>query len=164
MDYSPEEFRAKLIIDRHALDEAIAEQADLFYTVAERYALCRDQVENAKAELDGEDARLALAIRADAEKIGTKTTEGKIAEQVLASDVHTRIAAQLNRARLGADTWDALRDAFGQRASMLKLMADLYVSGYYSLTSTRSTGTKVAESDAVEGRSAMAARRKRFTK
>lgn len=158
------DFPSRLRLDKHALDEAIAEQADLYYQIAEEHAQARDIVERAKATLDEVDSSLALALRAAADKAGTKLTEARISEQVLTSEEHVANATALADERLSAERWGALRDAFGQRASMIKVLADLYVAGYFSLSSAGSSQTKVAGADADQGRTAMTLRRKKLEK
>lgn len=160
----PEDFTAKLRLDKHALDEAIAEQADLYYLVAERHVLARDAAETAKAELDTRDSSEALRLRAEAERAGAKITEGRISEQVLTSAAHSVATGELSLARLQSEKWAALRDAFGQRASMIKVLAELYVAGYFSLSSVGAGGAKIATVDAEQGRAAMTLRRKKLEK
>lgn len=155
------EFESRLRIDRNALDNAVAEQADIYYQVARSFSQATDVSETSKAELDVIDSGVALSLREDAEKKGVKVTEGKIAEMVKVSDAHIDAMNNYQQARDRARSLNDLRDAYHQRSEMLKRMVDLYVGQYFTVTSVRSAETKQSGTAADAGKKAMQLRRRK---
>lgn len=149
-------YEAALTIDRNALDSAVIEQPTLFYEVAELAASARDELEGAKGALDHAAAETANDLRKAAEIAGSKTTEARISEQVTISGVFVTAEVAVREAKLSADRAGNLKEAYSQRASMLKLMVDLYASNYFSVSSMKAGGTgDLLNAKAATGRRAL---------
>ena len=160
MEENAEEFEQLLVIDKNDLDNVCAQQADIYYRIADRYSLARDEADLAKAELDIGNSKLALSFRQKAEKDGIKTTEGKISEAVLASSEHAAGQELLQQKQLEVARWGNLREAFTQRSQMIKILADLYSAGYWTSGSLRGAAGSASNKDASIGREALRAARK----
>lgn len=157
-----DDFVAKLTIDRNALDAAVIEQPTLFFEVADLAATARDELEGAKSELDTVAAETANRLRLEAEAKGAKTTEGRISEQVTISPQFVQANSLVREAKLSAERAGNLKEAYMQRASMLKLMVDLYTASYYSVSTVRTgASSELLASKAATGRRAMTAGREK---
>lgn len=160
MDNDYTEYHSRLLIDRHTLDTEVAEQPSLFYAVAQLTEDTRDEMEAAKENLQRVDSTTATELRTKADRDNTKLTEGKLAEQVLVSADHAQAYKEAEEARGRYARTNALREAFSQRASMLKLMVDLYMGQYFAVGAVRcGTMGQRADAAASTGRHAMAAKR-----
>ena len=153
------EYEDRLRIDRNALDDAVAEQADIYYRVARAYSEASDLAEAAKAGLDIADSAKATALREDAERTNAKLTEGRLSEQVLTSQEHAKALANHQDRRATAKRLNDLREAYQQRAEALKRMVDLYIGQYFTVSAIRVSVSRQTTATADTGRAAMAAAR-----
>jgi hypothetical protein len=130
----------KLIINEHALDVALREHPDLFYRVATELAIAVSNRDAAKMSLEKVEAMVDMDLRADAAKIGAKTTEKEIESNKKVDK--TVIAANENflSERYNAAKWTALREAYEQRSYALSKLVDLYLANYYSSQEDKKTG------------------------
>lgn len=134
-----EEFRGYLRIDKHALDQELAEQPGLFEKVGEAHALAVADKDAAKEELANVDARLDGIIRKSA---GDKrVTDTAIKNRIQAHSKHRNAFAAYLTAKMRADQIAALKDAFHSRAYMLRELAGLAVSNYFETSSVKATPT-----------------------
>ena len=140
-----QQLRARIALDRHALDLAAEEQPQLFLDVANEHVMAQSRHDAARDELLRIDAELGRKVRADMEASGTKPTEGKIADNVLGEQRHVDAANKTAAAKVEVDEWLALRSSLEHRKSMIRELATLYASGYY--TAGASSGAKVAVRD-----------------
>ena len=139
------QFRARVKLDRHALDLAAEEQPQLFMDVADAHVFAVSRHDAARDELLRVDAKLGRQTRADMEKEGTKPTEGKIADVVLGHAEHLTAADKMAKAKIEADEWSALRSALEHRKSMIRELATLYAAGYYTAGAAGGASRKVGE-------------------
>lgn len=154
-----DEFRRRIKLDRHALDLAAEEQPELFLSVADEHVLAVSRRDQAKDELLRTDAKLGREVRAAMEKEGQKPTEGKIADQVLGKEEHLLAADKFSEANREVDEWGALRSALEHRKSMIRELATLYASGYYTAGAATGARGAVRDKDAAAGREALAGAR-----
>lgn len=153
------ELRAKVKLDRHALDLAAEEQPQLYLDAADQRVLARSRADEAKDNLTRTDARLGREVRAQMEKEGAKPTEGRVADVVLGHQDHLDAAAKFAEARREADEWDALTSALEHRKSMIRELATLYASGYYTAGAAAGARGQVRDTQYAAGKEALAARR-----
>jgi len=153
-------FERKLTLDKNGLDIAAEEQPDLFYRVSLSHAEAMDSSESAKNELNAADARAALNIRRDLEIQGVKVTEGLVADRVVNSEEHKKAQSDFQKMQFQARRLGSIKEAFDQRAKMLRVLADLYMSNYFTTGAVQSTTPVLAAVDAKAGRDAMKTRRK----
>lgn len=126
-----QELREALTINRDRLDDELIRQPQRFYEAGEAYARAVDSREAAKDKLKLVSADLYLRLRrklSDKEK----PTEAMVNAHVESDDEHMAAKAQLAQATAAAEQAQALKEAFSQRAWMLRELCALYVSGYYS--------------------------------
>jgi hypothetical protein len=130
--FTKKEARSLLIIDKNNLDEACTHQANLFYEVSYRYAHAKSIKDRAKEELTLVFSRKYLEERRDAERVGKKTTEEKLKSLVKMSKEYKQAFDGSIEATKDYDEWGALKDAFLQRASMIRDLCNLYLNNYYA--------------------------------
>lgn len=127
-----EEARKLLLISKNNLDEACQTQADIFYEVAEEVAFANSHRDYMKEQLVKRDAELAVDIRKKSEQSGEKLTETKLQQMLQTHPEHLKTFDEWLEAKLNAERWSALKDSFLQRASMIKELCALFISGYYA--------------------------------
>jgi len=134
--FTADQLREKLRIDPNDLDGALVEQPELYFHAGHQHTVMISCVDAAKEDLKALDAEIAMAIRAD-ETI-KKRTESSILEEVQCHSVRRQSYAALLTLQREAGEWQALRDAFAQRAYVLKDLAGLFVAGYFAANATKS--------------------------
>ena len=143
------ELAESIRIDRFNLDEEMVQHSSLFWQVAERAAIARSRLDQAKAELDVQEAELYHKIRLESEENGEKTTENALS---MALKRHPkRVAAREHylQLQLEVEKLDQLRDSFRQRGFMLRDLAALHIAGYYA---EAETGGRSSSARALEAR------------
>lgn len=154
-----EELKSYLRIDKHNLDKAIEEQAEMFYFVAEGSALAGSVRDQIKYELDTLISDTYLTTRLVAAEQGRKITETLLEQEVAQDKEVQKMKEKYLDVKAEAETWLALKESFAQRGYMLRELASLYVSGYFAEISVKSTGnTEELQNQARRER--MSARRK----
>jgi len=126
-----QELRDRLKIRRDNLDEELIRQPQLFYEAGEAYARAVDAREAAKDGLKLVTAEIYLRLRrklSDKERV----TEATLNANVERDDEHVAAKAKLAQAQAEAEQAQALKEAYSQRAWMLRELCALYVAGYYS--------------------------------
>lgn len=154
-----EEYRACLAIDRSKLDDAVAEQADLFARVSEvavRSVSCADR---AKLDLSVIEAAAGQRLREASVSAGERVTEAAVKESIDLDAEVRRAKLKLIAWRRAAETWQALRSAVDQRGRMLRDLTQLYASGYFSLSSAGQAEHTRSEERAAAARRAITEKR-----
>lgn len=133
-----EQLKSSLAIDEDALDDCLMEQPDLYYHVAEGFAMAvarRDQaklqLEETTAELDGQYRQQALAAE-------EKLTEAALTRKLTATPRLQILERGLLDLKAEADRWQALKEAFQQRSFMLRELVQMMVSRLGNLSLERS--------------------------
>lgn len=121
---------ADVQVDPLALERAAAEQADIFYYWAREQAVARGAVDRASNALKLARAEADLNLRENP-PTGLKITEAVIVSLV-ERDAEVRVCAErlLEKQRSSADVDAAVR-AMEHRKSMISLLGQLQISGYY---------------------------------
>jgi CRP-like cAMP-binding protein len=132
MDYGKE-----LRIDRDALDEALIRQPQLFLAVAEDYAEAMSFRDQLKEAVDAVRASRELTIRRDLADEGEKVTEAAVKAKIEVDKAYRRSIDAYLVAKEKADKLLAVKEAFSQRAFVLKDLCGLYVAGYFSATAVK---------------------------
>lgn len=153
-------YREKVKLDRHALDFAAEEQPELFLNVANEHVEAQSRHDELKDVLLQLDARLGREVRAEMEKGGAKATEGKVADSVLGNEERQQAAKNLAAAKVEVDRWSALRASLEHRKSMIRELATLYASGYFTAGASDTASRQVRDQKAEEGRRQLADKRK----
>jgi len=156
-----DEMAERLKINRDALDQELIEQPQLFWQVSERYLWAVSIRDARKEELEQTRARISLDIRSVSAKAGEKTTEAGILALVQTDSRALEVKEAYTKAVEEAARWAALKEAFSQRAYILRDLASLYVAGYFGEISVRSGGASDARTLLYEQRKReMAAKRR----
>lgn len=121
-------FVEKLAVDKDALDDALIEQPELLYHVAEQYVLAEAERDAIKLELEEALADADNKVRALAEKNEDRVTEPFIKKQITGDPKVRRLNQELLDAKTTANRWAALHEAFNSRGRALNKLVDLYVS------------------------------------
>ncbi len=122
---------ADIKINRDALDEEAVRQPNSFFHAAEGCVLAQSRRDKKKHELDVAVAELDKDVRDSMVTEGEKITEALVKAQIAREpDFHKAHKGYLD-ACLEADLWEALRNAYRQRAEMLRSLIQLYQAGYF---------------------------------
>lgn len=129
---SRSELRLFLAIDKHALDECLMEQPEIYAKVAEAVANSEAERDAAQLTLDELSAELSQTLRSKSPAQGKeRVTDKAISEQLLGlpkvQSAHLKLLEKKKEAKL----WRALEKAFEQRADMLKKLVDLHLRSTY---------------------------------
>lgn len=117
-------------LDPLALETAAAEQADIFYYWASQHAACKAAVDRASNALKLERAEQDLYIRKNPPE-DLKTTEAVISSLVEKSATVREKAAELSKEQEALAYADAAVRAMEHRKSMISILGQLQISGYY---------------------------------
>ena len=127
-------YRELIKLDRHALDTAAEEQAQLFLDVCDKHTQAISLRDEAKEALEHTDAEISSKIRLEA--LDKKPTESAIKEQVIQSTRHAAANVDYEYKKRTADFWGNLRAAFDQRAKMIRELTGQYSAGYFTVQSS----------------------------
>lgn len=152
--FDPDELRHKLRIDKHALDDEVEHQPELYGEVAEAASLSKSQIDSLEEQIKELEADLDTQARADAENEGDRITENAI-KAIIASDRDRKeMVIELLDARHLQRRLDALTTSFRHRSYALRDMVDLFLASYYSSRSASGMREerKEAEVDRISGK------------
>jgi hypothetical protein len=121
-----------LQIDKFSLDKMCQTQVELFSKISNTYTFKISERDMDKESLAVIDAFLASEYRQDAEDLGEKVTEAKLNQRVQISKRHKGAFQKYIDSKLIADRWGILKEAFIQRASMIKHLCELQLSNYFA--------------------------------
>lgn len=145
-------FRARIKIDRDALDKSVEEQAQVFLEVCDRHVNALSLRDEARDALSRKDAEIARETRQKAEKGGSRVTEANVNDSVMLHPDHINLSDKLAKLKKQSDLWGVLRDAFDQRMRMIRELVNLYAIGYYGSAGTVGPRNAVRDSLAATAR------------
>jgi len=158
---SLEDLEHALKVDKHALDEMLERQSDLYYMVAKECALLESRHDAAYHKQKEVEAAVDQKIRSNL-PLDEKVTERDIEARRRTHPDVVESVSLLSDMKRDVAIWHALKEAWQQRSYVLKELVTLYVSAYYGDSTGRSTD-RVKERDGDVGRRKMAdARRQRM--
>lgn len=128
-----------LKIDRNNLDFEFISNPELVLEAGDRVAEAVSIRDTAKEKLDTVNAEVESEMRSLAESSKTKLTEAGVAMKVQLDPRHQRAAEALNQAKLEAALAMSFERAVTARSEALKMLAELYKSGYFAVNSARET-------------------------
>jgi hypothetical protein len=137
-----ENYDSAIIIDKHALDDCVVQQPELFYRVAERLALeisLRDEI---KDRLTVVQAEADAQIRRDAEIGEIKVTESAIKMEVVRHPDVIIVRDMLAALNKSVGLLQALKESYSQRSYMLKELVSLHLASYYGDETATASGAK----------------------
>jgi hypothetical protein len=136
------ELEQGLLIDEYALDEALANQPDLFYRVGKQLEDLISLRDGAQSKLDDVAARVSINIRSRARKRDEKITEGEINARVRLDEQYQEAAKEHADLKAECGRYARLEKSFEQRSRALGKLVDLYTAGYFGdVTHRKQVGT-----------------------
>lgn len=150
------EFRAYLAIDKSALDDALQQQADLYFQVSQEYALALSLRDEAKETLARVDAGLSFSFRQREEK----ATESKVKDQVAKDVQHAMSYSDYLAKKTRADVLFSLQESFSQRGYAIRYLCNLYQATYFTTTVKQKGERDLTAGQAAAARAAMSRDRK----
>lgn len=128
-----------LVINKNQLDQELVSQASVFDRICDATTEAKSLRDQVKIDLDNEVTRLSLEIRKKAEEQGDKVTEGKVLVVIQSKESYKELVQRHLELKKDAELWDNKKQSFLQRASMLKDLCSIYLSGYYQTESIKGT-------------------------
>lgn len=117
--------RGQLVIDPDDLHSGLVEQPDLFYHVSESFAKAVSKRDEQKLQLEELTAELDQQLRRAYAQRQEKSTEASIQNALRGMPKIRTAEREFLKARLDADMWQALKEAFQQRSFMLRELVSL---------------------------------------
>jgi hypothetical protein len=131
MDFTSSQIEQAVKIDRNALDDAIIEQASLYFDISEKSTNAISKRDAAKVALDQLCAETSLFIRQNPSKFSFKQTESSIADAVLTNPTVKEAQALYLEAKGEADFYQNAQATFEMRAKALHDLVTLFTAGYF---------------------------------
>lgn len=121
-------------IDPTALDVEAVRQADVFFKWAERSVMARHALDRAKFDMEVQEARTQLGIRANPVKwnLGEKPTEAAIKAAAVVDPVYQTAYRDFLAAREESAMLDKAVEAMEQRKRMLEVLITLHGQQYFA--------------------------------
>lgn len=152
-----------LLFDQDDLDQVLIRQPQLFYEVGKQVANLTSQRDAWKQQLAEEEAKADARIRYEmSQDEDNKLREGEIKGKVLLSREVMATNKLLMECNKALGQWTALRDAYVQRAYILKDLANLYATNYFADSTVGYGARSVRNSDADRARVSMSEQRKQL--
>ena len=154
MDF--DELKQRVRINKSSLDEELEQQPTYLLACLDELAHATASRDEAKDAVIRIDAEISSEFRASEDKI----SETKIASMLPLDRRHINAVKRLNALKLEVDRWAGLSEVFRTRGSMLKVLVDLYLSGYFASDSASGSVAAAQSVRADVGRKALAANRR----
>lgn len=130
-EFTLQDAKVGLIIDKDDLDSAIIQQSVLFYDVSQELVSAKENRDRSKDGMERVEAELSGEFRMSLLDNKEKVTEARLKELV-ASDAEFRKARTLYlSARNVVDSWESMKEAYSQRSFMIRELAHLWAANYY---------------------------------
>jgi len=139
-------YKEDLKIDQFALDECCLKQPVLFDQYAQTVASLSKYRDELKLALDQTSARLDGIIRETASVEGKKVTEAIVSNEITRNLQYADLQQKYLNTCAEVEEAKVIKEAFQQRRDMLKLLVELYISGYWA-----SVETKIIKQKGTEG-------------
>lgn len=150
-----ERFKQALVIDKHALDEAVEKHSTTYLEVQEEYERAVSARDSAKVAVDESYAQRSMDIRAQFEKGKERYTDQRIKDEVAVDKDYLDAMARYADSKSRAAQLGAMVSAFEHRKTMLRIEADLWLGGYWSDAALKAPQEKVRDRRAEEARESM---------
>lgn len=153
-----------LRIDLEELDECLIQQPSLYQEVAEGHALKISERDQAHEACKVTDADLSLDLRKELEEeTGKKPTEAQLSSEIQIHEDHAKAHTAYLTLKREADYWHSLREAYHQRAYILRDLAQLMIAGYSASDAVSGGAGDVKEKRAGSVRQKVAAKKRSAT-
>lgn len=138
-------YKSDLEINNLDLDTCCLRQPVLFDMYAQRLVPLYKLRDELKLEIEKFSAKLDGVIRESASAEGKKITENMIQNQIINNPQYTDLQQKYINICTEVKESEIIKEDFQQRKDMLKLLTELYISGYWA-----SVETKVVKQQATE--------------
>jgi len=138
-------YREDLKIDQSELDECCLRQPVLFDHYTQKLSSLYKYRDEVKLAVEQMSARLDGIIREAASAEGKKLTEAMVQNEITRNLQYADLQQKYVNICSDVKEAEVIRDAFNQRREMLKLLVELYISGYWSSVETKIVGEKRTE-------------------
>ncbi len=145
-EYTINDFRKMLRINKHRLDDELELQAELMYWISEHLVKITSQTAHLKNELEKLDAVIISELKESGQKGAANLLAGKAKEDPERESTWMRYQVSL------ADQmkWEYMLEAWRSRGFALTGLGNLYSANYFSPTSVGSTSTKESSQESYE--------------
>jgi hypothetical protein len=153
-------YEKDLEIDKNSLDTECLDQPARFMKYSKAYADAGLERDQKKQELVVERADLSMKIRNDPGEYGLdKVTEGSVQTALDTSKKIVGLTEELNQVQNQVNILGSAKEAFEHRRDMIKILAQLFVSGYWSKVSMpQGASDKMSEAGTQEQKEGLKAR------
>ena len=125
-------YREDLKIDQSELDECCLRQPVLFDHYTQKLSSLYKYRDEVKLAVEQTSARLDGIIREAASAEGKKLTEAMVQNEITRNLQYADLQQKYIDACAKVKEAEIIREDFQQRRDMLKLLAELYIAGYWS--------------------------------
>lgn len=125
-------YKEDLRIDEHNLDEECLKQPVLFEMYTQKLTPLYKLRDELKLEIERFAAKLDGVIREAASAEGKKITETMIQNEIIRNVQYVDLQQKYIKICTEIKEREVVRDSFQQKRDMLKILAELYISGYWS--------------------------------
>lgn len=125
-------YKEDLKIDEHNLDEECLKQPVLFEHYTQKLTPLYKLRDELKLEVERFAAKLDGIIRESASAEGKKITETMVQSEIIRNTQYSDLQQKYIKVCTEIKEGEVIRDAFQQRRDMLKILAELYISGYWA--------------------------------
>lgn len=125
-------YKEDLKIDEHNLDEECLKQPVLFEMYSQKLTPLYKLRDSIKLETEQFSAKLDGVVRESASAEGKKLTEAMVQNEIARNSQYMDLQQKYLKVCAEIKENEVIRDAFQQRRDMLKLLVELYISGYWS--------------------------------
>lgn len=163
-DSQYEQLKEQLAFSEHALDEAVLHHSQLYFTVCEEYTIACSIRDDAKKNMEESYAQNSLRIRDQALEENKKLTEDLVKQLTSLDRDYKEACKKYLSAKLEADLWGSLKEAYNTRGYMIREMAELWRASYFATSSINQPNTTAGELQYEATRSAYAIKRRELKK
>ena len=139
-------YKEDLKIDPNDLDTCCLKQPVLFEIYTQKLTPLYKLRDELKLEVERFAAKLDGVIRESASAEGKKITETMIQNEIIRNPQYADLQAKFVKVCAEIKEGEVIRDSFQQRRDMLKILAELYISGYWSTVEPKILKQKSNES------------------
>lgn len=126
-----EQYRSMLRVNKHRMDDELEVQAEVMDRINQSLASAELEASEAKDELARLEARLAAEFKEDDTKLSLDAVAGKVRRDRSRIQAWDRLQARVADHK----EWAGLHEAWKARGFAFTTLANLYVAGYFTLTS-----------------------------
>lgn len=126
------DYNTDLEIDKFNLDTCIIKQPILYERYSTLYVEAVEIRDRLKLKLEETYAIIDKEIRQKYILSGMKITEKAIENEIIVDSDYKKAMDKYMSAKKDAETFGVLKESFGQRKDMLKLLVELHITNYYS--------------------------------